>query len=814
MYSHIVTINLNILADHTQKVSRRNFLTSAALSAGALAVPNLTGASTSPLSAGSRKLLPMCRHSLPMPKSGIYDLAFSEAIDGIVPCNLDGDELTDWIAQPIIKGKSDFFRLEARNYHGDLLWKFHSGLNGHRVTHTLHVPVTVWDFDGDGIDEVITVKLGPTDNPPVRAFLVMLDGKTGEERALTPVPWAGGAGNSRYNHGTTRCYGTVAFLDGPTRPPSYVFQLGTYVDGVVWAFDLVDGTFRRRWDYQHAFHLGTCHHGITAFDIDEDGRDEILMGGTVLDADGCQIFSWSDRDDVGHTDFVLPGKIDPDKPGYQLLFGFELGYGMALTSATGEVYWRNKDFYHAHSGWVAKAFADVPGEQIRCISKVPRDTWVQDGYPPNVVHDIDRTKPWNGMFNARGEQIDFRDFAAGNRPPQWSGGEVYDSWSSVKKQLGHKLDYTRIAACDLGGGPDHGAEEIVGLRDNLLEVHFNQSANPFPSRWANTNYRKMAVSSLGSGYFFKETFRVVDPPVRKYLPTAHITVDSQRNLGIRKQKTVSGVRLLEGQKYILFRDANHQFLGSTSWDSSGRKINSYEWDWGDGTPVSREADPVKRFERNGSYTVTLTVESGTRRSREQIVVEIQDIVIDYISHAPHSISVGNFDTGVRLYTDVDIEAQSVPEELKGMSLIRTNKQIESRRGEMLFSWVVTNLPFESILFKAPIEMEVFVAMDEYAASKLAPNLYEKFKLPNPNPRDYFYWPEWIPGDGWARTNLSVTSTANQVYQLYKKTFRPGDTVRIGPNRYQKSMVGDWDREMYFVLLSKLPLDRMDYLFES
>lgn len=804
-FLHPITIKLS-----NTKVSRRSFLTNSIATVGAVVAsgPIINASESVP-----GQIFPHRKHSLPMPENGVYRIKFSEPIVSVVPCNLDGDTLTDWVAKSDSTQKQDIIRLEARNHAGDLLWKFNSGLDCHRMTHALHAPVTVWDFDGDGIDEVITLRLGTTDNPPIRAHIVMLDGKTGQERAMVPVPWAGGAGNSRYNHGTTRTYATVAYLDGADRAPSYVIHLGTYVDGCCWAYDIVDGQFRLRWSYQHAFHLGTGHHGLTAFDINEDGRDEILMGGTVLDADGCLVFSWSEKDGSGHTDFVIPGKFDPDKPGYQLLFGFEYGYGVALTSWDGKVYWHNREFYHAHSGWAAKINADIPGEQIRCRSKILSDTWLLDGYPPDIDRSKERSEPWDGMFDAKGNIIDAGDWGHQTRPPQWDGSEVYTNWKEVERDLGMKLDHDRLIACDLGGGANHGAEEVVGLRGDTMEVFFNRKAQPYPSRWGNQNYRKMAVSSIGSGYSSKETYRVVEPLRMTYPPTAYVTIEGQRNIGVRQQRNEGGRREIQGQKYILFRDANHQFRGTTSWDSNGRTIDAFEWDWGDGTN-SREADPVKRFETNGTYRVVLTIYAGRKVSREIIVVEVQDVVVDYIAHVPHVLQVRSFGSGSSLYTDNAGKALDVPTELENLTLIQTNHRVEKLRGEVLFSWDVTQLPFESVVFKVPIEMDVFVAMDEVAREKPALDLYDHYGHPSPRETQPNYWPEWLLNDGWARTDLKVkNSLNNRDHVLYRQHFRPGKIVRIGPNRYQKSMIGDWDRNMYFVLLQEAPRLWMDQYFE-
>jgi PKD repeat protein len=261
------------------------------------------------------------------------------------------------------------------------------------------------------------------------------------------------------------------------------------------------------------------------------------------------------------------------------------------------------------------------------------------------------------------------------------------------------------------------------------------------------------------------------------------------------------MRILSGKKYLLLKEVTYQFTGSTSWDSHGAAIRSYEWDFGDGTRSSRP-DPFKRYNQNGSYTVTLTIRAGNRSSRESMLLEVQDMVFDYASRQPHELDLTGFDNGSRLYIDRDDRAAAVPDEVKGTALLRTSALLEAQRGSVLFSWDVTQLPCESITFRVPVETAVFLAMDETYRDKPAPNLYEYYGLTDPlNRQNSTYWPMWIAGDGWERTEWEVLNeSTGRKHRLYRKAYKPGDTVRLGPNRLNKSMVGDWDREMYFVLL--------------
>jgi hypothetical protein len=309
----------------------------------------------------------------------------------------------------------------------------------------------------------------------------------------------------------------------------------------------------------------------------------------------------------------------------------------------------------------------------------------------------------------------------------------------------------------------------------------------------------MAVCALGSGYVQWETFRVWDLPTVASLPTAYLTIEGARNTGVRSQRVEEGMRILDGKRYVAFQGSNIQFLGTSSWDSDGEEIVSYEWDFGDGT-TSRRADPIKRYDENGVYEISLTIEAGGEYSKETVTVVVQDYVVNYVSHIEHEFELENFGEGSTLYTDVDYTAESVPDALKGSTLIRTNYVIEGMRAGLLDSWNVTGIPMESITFDAGDDMMVYLAMDEFRMDENAPLLvWENQDIERP------FFPEWVLGDGWERTDMEVVNSRNgRPHRIYAKRFLAGETVRLGPNRYKKPAVGDMDRNMYFVLMSVIP----------
>lgn len=59
---------------------------------------------------------------------------------------------------------------------------------------------------------------------------------------------------------------------------------------------------------------------------------------------------------------------------------------------------------------------------------------------------------------------------------------------------------------------------------------------------------------------------------------------------------------------------NVQFSSAGSADAYGRPL-TYSWDFGDGSPANRSANPTHTYTTNGTYTATLTVTSGTASAR-------------------------------------------------------------------------------------------------------------------------------------------------------------------------------------------------------
>lgn len=297
--------------------------------------------------------------------------------------DLDGDGRLDYVLkQPADnidpyeqywKPSPDTYKLEAYTHEGKFLWRYDLGWAIERGI--WYSPYVVFDLDGDGRAEV-AVKTGPGDprDPDGRVtkgpeYLTILDGQTGKLLAQTDWPSREGFGEGLrgYNLASRNQLG-VAYLDG--RGPSLIVARGTYSLMKVVAYDFRDGKLQQRWQWDNTglprVWQGQGAHWMHCADIDADGRDEVLLGSSVLDDDGKPLWTTG----LGHPDHFYLGDIDPTHPGLEIYYGIETRQkernGMCLVeAATGKILWGHEGpTRHVHGcGMCSDIDARHPGSE-------------------------------------------------------------------------------------------------------------------------------------------------------------------------------------------------------------------------------------------------------------------------------------------------------------------------------------------------------------------------------------------------------------------------------------------------------------------
>ncbi|MGQ9525807.1 MAG: rhamnogalacturonan lyase family protein, partial [Armatimonadota bacterium] len=307
--------------------------------------------------------------------------------------DLDGDGAYDYVvkhpnfntdpyqAPGYWKRSEDTYKIEAYRSDGTFLWRYDMGW---AIEEGIwYSPIVVFDLDGDGRAEVYT-KAGEGDprDPDGRVtsgpeYLVELDGLTGKVRRR--VEWPSREGFSDYNYYCRNLLG-IAYLDG--KRPYLIVVRGTYGLMKVVAYRAgLQPVWRWESTGADAKYGGQGMHGLHAADIDGDGCDEVILGGSVLDHNGKPLWQLGH----GHPDVCYVADIDPTSPGLEVFYGFERrhpqGGSICLVSArTGSVLWSCPDATkHVHGqGLVANLDASRPGLECYAEEQDGSKSWLFD----------------------------------------------------------------------------------------------------------------------------------------------------------------------------------------------------------------------------------------------------------------------------------------------------------------------------------------------------------------------------------------------------------------------------------------------------
>ena len=441
----------------------------------------------------------------------------------VAVADLDGDGRYDYIIKKpgtmiwklryMWRRNTETYKLEAYDADGAFLWRYDMGWA--IETEPSRSPFSAYDLDGDGRAEVFCMA-GPPDPRDADGHVkhgphdvAVIDGLTGKVRCRAPWPSQDGF-VGKYAWHNQLC---VAYLDGKT--PCLVLERGTYNLQRLWAYQLRDGRLERLWNWCNLGagkdYWGQGAHTTHAADVDGDGRDEIVIGSSVLDDNGAPLWSTG----IGHIDQCFVGDIDPLHPGMEMFYVAEWAQkknGVALVDArTGKLLWGlQKPTTHVGFGLVSDIDATHPGCECSGAEDPKADPKGRryDGKAPNWLFSaqgkllaenspketIMGSTTWGGASRAAWWDADVqREILAKNRICRYEGGTCPPT-----------LEGDLLAVADVTGD---WREEILTTVPGELRIYSTRipARDRRVSAMQDRNYRLCVVSSVQEYYSLPQT---------------------------------------------------------------------------------------------------------------------------------------------------------------------------------------------------------------------------------------------------------------------------------------------------------------------
>jgi rhamnogalacturonan endolyase len=198
------------------------------------------------------------------------------------------------------------------------------------------------------------------------------------------------------------------------------------------------------------FHGNTGHYPAVA-DVDGDGREEVMIGYTLVDDDGSVLWSIEVAD---HQDAIAIAPIGSDRE--ELLIALACGEGgTVVCNTSGRILWRERTG-HVQRLTAARVRDDVPGLQI-----ATKTFW---GNPDIIC-----------LYDAKGEMLESVEISGGGAvlsPVNWRGDGVELLLTSGSLRLGGMLDgrLRRVVEFPEDGHPTLCAEAIDLMGDPRDEI--------------------------------------------------------------------------------------------------------------------------------------------------------------------------------------------------------------------------------------------------------------------------------------------------------------------------------------------------------
>ncbi len=432
--------------------------------------------------------------------------------------DLDGDDEMDYIVRLWSEAEDLKNDLETRtfafNHKGEFMWTFNHHITPRELAFEpcALVPMTIWDFDDDGRDEVITmVRNGDDYN------LVMLSGikGPGEIKHFAPLPEV-----------SSFMFSALAYLDGTN--PYVVIATGSKARVI--AFDRQLKRYKTfddaRFDAVH-----DCV-WLLPFDFDNDGNDEIVHGPLLLNEDLSLYFDGTQfkQPQFGLSERAFINDILPSNPGMEFLVHRHAGYKYGSEEFCHPRDWRGVYLFDVdqksliwqhfgdeenytgwgrmHRGWLADLLPEKPGLESFATGQFWQGKSQWDSYTDNwrdkgetyFIYDAEG----NIYYQQEGTKVGYPVLWDDDPEPEYftyRNGRLYDNFfsSSVIAQLERHNGSGECTIADIMG--DWREEILITGHDGKLHIYSNSEPTAFPERpslRSGHNYL-MHLASIGSG---------------------------------------------------------------------------------------------------------------------------------------------------------------------------------------------------------------------------------------------------------------------------------------------------------------------------
>jgi len=312
--------------------------------------------------------------------------------------DLNGDGAPDLLFVQDLYGPRIITSLTATTLAGEVLWQMGTPSKDNGRAYC-DLPVQIYDWDGDGTNEVLYVRQATyLDSPPPAAqnirerapryegsaTMVVLEGQTGREKTNFALPAP--ADDSFL----------FANLTGRERREDLV------VKDRYWNMWGVAHDGKVLWHY-----AGSVGHYPAIADVDGDGRDEVFVGFALIDHDGKVLFQKPDRGAHQDAAFI----VKPPSGPWRLLFG---NGGIHCLSADGTELWHHPLGEAQHV--VAGHFRTSSPLQCLVVDRTPIPTHRRDANAWAILYlyDLDGRELWR-------RQMDKGEWCIATRLIQWLG---------------------------------------------------------------------------------------------------------------------------------------------------------------------------------------------------------------------------------------------------------------------------------------------------------------------------------------------------------------------------------------------------------